>query len=81
MSDIIVAEFQKNSREDFRVAVGEFKGHALAHVRAWARKDDGTVIPTKNGLSLRLHQIPDLIRALEKAAAAGEAAGFHGTLD
>lgn len=71
-TDTIVDEFPKNSRETVRVAVGDYKGHALIHVRAWTEntKKPGSLIPTRNGLSLRRELIPRLIEALNKASAA-----------
>ena len=64
--DRIVAEFAKNSRETIRVAVGEFKGHQLVHIRAWVAGADVALIPTKSGIALRLEMVPQLIEALQK---------------
>ena len=70
-SDIIIGEFAKNSRETLRVAVGEFKGHELIHIRDWVPKgDDGSdLIPTKSGVTLRRVLLPQLIALLQKAVA------------
>ena len=65
-SDIIIAEFQKNSRETIRVAVGSYRGHKLVHIRAWVAKEGGDLIPTKSGIAIRLAILPDLVAALQK---------------
>ena len=66
-TNIDVAEFTKNSREAVRVGLSEFKGYKLLQLRAWAKKDDGTSIPTKAGLSIQAHLIPQLRAALDEA--------------
>ena len=70
-TDIIIAEFPKNGRETIRVAVGEFKGHQLVHIRSWTEdhKQPGEMIPTRHGLSLRRELVPALIDGLQKALA------------
>jgi hypothetical protein len=67
-SDIIIGELAKNSRETLRVAVGEFKGHELVHIRAWVSKGDDNeeLIPTKSGVTLRRVLLPQLISLLQK---------------
>jgi hypothetical protein len=65
--NIEIAEFTKNSREAVRVGLSEFKGYKLLQLRAWAKKEDGTAIPTKSGLSVQVHLIPQLRAALDEA--------------
>jgi hypothetical protein len=74
-SDTVIAEFAKNRREVIRIAIGDYKGHSLVHVRAWVpQSETGAMIPTRNGLSLRREVIPQLIEALQKVAAADKVA-------
>lgn len=72
-NDATVAEFAKNSREVIRVAVSQFKGHDLVHVRVWVPKDDGALIPTKAGITFRRDVLDQMIEALQLAKAAGGA--------
>ena len=62
MTDI--ATFAKNTREEVRVTLDDFKGHRLINVRVWFRADDDTMRPGKQGIALRLEQLPDLMAAL-----------------
>lgn len=70
-----IGNIQKNTREEIRVELDEFKGYDLANIRVWAKKEDGNVIPTKSGLSVRVHHLAELIALLQKAEAAAIAAG------
>jgi hypothetical protein len=66
----VVAQFAKNRREVVRISLGEFGGHALVNIRAWAPSQDGsTFIPTKAGLALRIELLGELIDSLEAARA------------
>ena len=66
----IIATISKNSQEEIRVSLSEFKGHRLVDVRTYADFDgQGERRATKKGISLKLEKLPDLIQALEAAAA------------
>lgn len=62
-----IATIPKNSREELRVSLTEFKGYNLASLRVWFQADDGSMRPGKAGLVIRIERLPDLIAALEKA--------------
>ncbi|WP_297754627.1 transcriptional coactivator p15/PC4 family protein [uncultured Shimia sp.] len=66
MTDI--ATIPKNSKEEFRVSLDEFRGHQLLNVRVWYRAEDDEMRPGRQGIALRLALLPDLARALEKAS-------------
>ncbi|EYD75011.1 hypothetical protein Rumeso_03435 [Rubellimicrobium mesophilum DSM 19309] len=40
---------RKNSREELRVSLDEFKGHRLLNLRVWFEGDDGQMRPGKQG--------------------------------
>lgn len=63
----VIAEIPKNDREVVRVTLGEFNGHHLAHVRVWTMGRAGKLVPTRSGLAIKTHLLPDLIAALEAA--------------
>lgn len=67
-ADKILCEFVKNRREVIRLTAETFKGQALFSLRIWARYDDGTIRPTRQGLSVRPELFPDLVAGLSKAA-------------
>jgi hypothetical protein len=49
---IPVCEIPKNSREDFRFSLGEFKGHKFIDMRVWAKEEGKDSAPTKKGLAV-----------------------------
>ncbi len=71
-----IAIIQKNSREELRVTLEEYRGHDLLNLRVWFEAEDGTMRPGKQGLALRLELLPELRQALEAAQAQAERQGF-----
>jgi hypothetical protein len=72
-TDTIIATIPKNTREELRVSLSEFKGHKLCQLRAWITDGD---IPTKNGFGIQVTLIPSLIAALQDAEAEGQRRGW-----
>jgi len=70
MSEVI-ATFEKNSLEEVRVSLTEFKGKALIDLRVYYQPEDGEEKrPTKKGITISPEKFPELkkaILALEKA--------------
>lgn len=65
---IEVAKFWRNRRgEAVIVQLSEYEGRALIDLRVNFTTPDGTLRPTKKGLSLVVARLPDLLRAVEKA--------------
>ncbi len=52
MSDNLVCEVPKNSREVFRFRLGEFKGHKFIDLRVFIKDDGKDPAPTKKGLAV-----------------------------
>jgi hypothetical protein len=74
MSDpVVVGSVRKNSLEEVRVSISEFRGHNLVDVRVFADFDGrgGEPRPTKKGIALKVELLPDLIAALQAAQEAG----------
>lgn len=59
-----LAKFPKNSREEVRVSLDELHGHILVSTRVFYRNETGEMRPGKQGLAIRIQQLPDLIDAL-----------------
>jgi hypothetical protein len=57
---------RKNSREELRVSLDEFKGHRLLNLRVWFEGDDGQMRPGKQGVAVRLEMAADLADAIRK---------------
>lgn len=64
----IIAEWPKNDRENVRVALDEFNGHATVNARLWFRAADGEIRPGK-GLAIGIRHLPALAAALNEALA------------
>ena len=68
----LIATIEKNSREEVRVSLDQFKGHDLVDIRTFADFDDvGERRATKKGVSLKRERLPDLIEALQQAMREG----------
>jgi hypothetical protein len=65
-----IATFRKNSREEVRVSLDDFKGHQLVNVRVWFEAEDGEMRPGKQGLAIRRELLPELAAALNQVEAA-----------
>jgi hypothetical protein len=64
----LIAAIRRNAREEIRVTLGEWNGAPVFGIRAWFRADDGTMRPSKDGLTLRAELLPELARAIADAA-------------
>lgn len=72
-----VATIGKNSREEIRVTLDEFKGAQLVDIRIFAPFTAANVpMPTKKGVSLRLSALPELIAGLQRAEALAREQGL-----
>ena len=69
-----IRTIEKNSSEDIRVQLTNFKGHDLVDVRIWTRPGPGETDekpkPTKKGICVSPRLIPEIIDALHAADAA-----------
>lgn len=76
---VTVATIEKNQREEVRIVLDTFKGAQLVDLRVFsAFTASNIMMPTKEGLSLRVETLPDLIKALSQARDQAEAMGWIG---
>ena len=64
---------------DLRVGISEYKGHDMVQVRQWVTSyqgEDSDRIPTKNGVSFNVRDLPAVIAALQEAEHEARAAGL-----
>jgi hypothetical protein len=75
---VVITTIAKNTRESVRVALDHYQGHDLVDVRIVTplTTETGTLVPTKKGISLRLDQLPNLIKALQDAEAEARRRGL-----
>lgn len=73
-----IATIRKNAREDLRVTLDEFRGHHLLNLRVWFDADENEQRPGKQGIAIRLDQLPSLRQALAEAEDAARKLGILG---
>jgi hypothetical protein len=61
----IIAQFEKNSKEEVRVSIDEFKGRTLINIRVYY-KDNDKWLPGRQGIALSIDRYRDLADALVK---------------
>ena len=78
--DQIIAEIKKDQREEIRVALSEFEGRDgifdMVSARVFYDAGNGRMKVTRNGLSVPVRLLPELIDALEEAERQARAAGL-----
>ena len=70
MSDKVVCELQKNSRETIRLRLGKYRGHKFVDMRVYAKEDGRDPAPTKKGLAVSPTLWPQFRAALAQVEAA-----------
>jgi hypothetical protein len=63
----VVARLPKNKRESVVVALGEFMGTQLVHVRQHYKDETGEDRPTAKGICINIDKLPELRAALQAA--------------
>jgi hypothetical protein len=62
--DVVVAQFEKNKKEEVRVSVGSFHGRQIINMRVYYKDDDGSMKPGKQGMALSVERYKDLAGAI-----------------
>jgi hypothetical protein len=62
----LVAQFEKNAKEEVRVSIDDFHGRKLINLRVYYRTDSGQWLPGKQGIALGVDRYRDLADALVK---------------
>jgi hypothetical protein len=68
----LVATIPKNSREEFRVSRGEYKGRDLITMRVWYEdRESGEMRPGKAGITLSIGLVAQIVETIQSAAKDG----------
>lgn len=59
-----IAQFNKNSNEEVRICLEEYRGHKLFDIRSYFH-DGQEWRPTRKGISLKVDLFPELKKAME----------------
>jgi len=65
----LVYKFAKNSFEEVRVSIQEYKGRRYLSLWVWFKNDEDNWQPSKKGLNLSLDLLSDLKKAIDTTAA------------
>jgi hypothetical protein len=65
MSDKVIARMEKNSREEIRFSVQEYRGTDLIDIRVYL-DNAGEYRPTKKGISVPMERFNEFIRCLNR---------------
>jgi hypothetical protein len=68
----VIGGFAKNRRMVIEARLLRVGGALMADVRAFVATDDGRLVPTRAGLTLRPDQLPSLAKLIEDSRAAAE---------
>jgi hypothetical protein len=71
----VLLDVPRTASETLRVSWVEYGGSRFLSIRFWSRHPDGTLLPSKRGVSVRRHELVQVRDALDAAIRlAGEAA-------
>lgn len=62
-----IATIEKNSREEIRVFLDDWRGYDLVSLRVFFRRKNGEPLPTKKGITFDVKLLPNIIDALDAA--------------
>ena len=66
--DKTVAVFRKNKFQEVRVGIREYKGNDLVDIRTWTMTQGSEeMVPTAKGVSINIHLLNELQKALAEA--------------
>lgn len=60
----VISKFEKNSKEEVRVSVDEFRGRKIINIRVYYKDPTGEWLPGKQGLALSIDRFRDLVDAV-----------------
>jgi hypothetical protein len=71
-----IVQFEKNSKEEVRVSIDDFRGRKIINFRVYYRSDAGQWLPGKQGLALAVDRYRDLADAVLKLGEELQAQGL-----
>ncbi len=74
-----ISTIQTSKYRDLRVEIRRYKEHDMVGLRQWVmayRGSDDERIPTKNGVSFKVKELPAVIAALQEAEREARLAGL-----
>ena len=62
----VIDTFPKNTMEEVRTQLTEYRGHRLMGIRVWYKREDNDPLPTKKGLTIGIEHYKELKEAILK---------------
>jgi hypothetical protein len=72
----VVASWPRNARETIQVALDRYQGREVIDLRTWVTAEDGSLRPTRTGITLAVRHLPQLAAALAAALTAAHERGL-----
>jgi hypothetical protein len=66
MADKLIAKMEKNSQEEIRFSLQEYRGTDLIDIRVYYGSGSDDMIPTKKGISIPLELFEEFMKQLGK---------------
>jgi hypothetical protein len=80
MSDVLepitIDQFPIKAGEQVRLILENYCGNNVVNLRKWFTAEDGTLRPTRSGISLSIRHLPQLAAAFNAALVAAQARGL-----
>ena len=71
-----IATIQKNRDDELRVALKEYEGNSYLDIRIYVPYQDGSLGPSKKGVTLGVSKLCQLVDALQEAERQARAQGL-----
>ena len=65
MSDKLITRMEKNSQEEIRFSLQEYRGTELIDIRVYFDPGSGKMTPTKKGISIPLERFDEFVDCIE----------------
>jgi hypothetical protein len=78
---ILIAEWSLNLRTSERVRLEQYRGTWLVDIRRWFQGNDGSIRPTKSGISFGVKHLPKFADAIPAALAEARKRGLVPPID
>jgi hypothetical protein len=61
-----LATFRRGPRSELRIVLDEYQGKTFVGLRIWDQTQGGAWLPSKKGVSVRMIEVGELVRALNE---------------
>jgi hypothetical protein len=73
---VIIAQWPRNARDTVMVRLDRYNGNLVVDIRTWWTSPTGELRPGPSGITMAVHHLPSLARALTDAEATARELGL-----